>query len=58
MSSSSDLKSHHSELYKYWDGRRVAGSIPTRSDIDPVDIIRVLPFVGLAERRHDGYFCD
>ena len=56
MSLSSDLPSYHSALYKYWDGRRVAGSIPVRSDIDPVDIIRVLPFVGLAERRHDGYF--
>lgn len=34
----------------------MAGSIPTRRSIDPLDIVRVLPFVGLAERRHDGYF--
>jgi PAS domain len=56
MSLSLDQPSHHCGLYKYWDGRRVAGSIPTRSDIDPLDIIRTLPFVGLAERRRDGYF--
>jgi PAS domain-containing protein len=52
----SDLPSYHSELYKYWDGRRIAGSIPMRRDIDPLDLVRVLPFVGLAERRDDGYF--
>lgn len=56
MSSSLDLPSYHSKLYQYWDGQRVAGSIPTRSDIEPLDIIRVLPFVALAERRDDGYF--
>lgn len=27
-----------------------------RGDIDPLDIVRVLPFVALAERRDDGYF--
>jgi hypothetical protein len=47
MAFSLDPPSYHCAL---------AGSIPTRSDIEPVDIIRVLPFVGLAERRHDGYF--
>ena len=56
MSSASDPSSYHGALYKYWDGRRIAGSIPMRSDIEPLDIIRVLPFVGLAERRDDGYF--
>jgi hypothetical protein len=56
MSSSPDLRSYHGELYKHWDARRVAGSIPMRSNIDPLDIVRVLPFVALAERRHDGYF--
>ena len=56
MPLASDPRSYHAELYKYWDGQRTAGSIPTRSDIDPVDIIRVLPFVALAERRPEGYF--
>ena len=56
MSCSPNLPSYHSELFRYWDGRRTAGSIPTRSDIDPLDIVRVLPFVGIAERRDGGYF--
>lgn len=56
MSSLPDQLSYHAELYCYWDGLRIAGSIPRRSNIDPLDIVRVLPFVGLAERRHDGYF--
>ena len=56
MSSASDPSSYHGALYKYWDGRRIAGSIPMRSNIEPLDIVRVLPFVGLAERRDDGYF--
>jgi hypothetical protein len=47
---------YHCELYKYWSSQRIAGAIPTRCDIDPLDIVRVLPFVGLAERRDDGYF--
>jgi PAS domain-containing protein len=56
MSSSPDLPSYHSRLYQYWDGQRTAGSIPMRSDIEPLDIVRVLPFVALAERRDHGYF--
>jgi hypothetical protein len=56
MSSVPDLPAYHSQLYKYWDSRRIAGSAPTRRDIDPLDIIRVLPFVALAEHRDDGYF--
>ncbi len=56
MSSAADLGSYHGKLYQYWDGRRAAGSIPARSDIEPLDIVRVLPFVALAERRGDGYF--
>jgi len=56
MGLSTDLPSYHSDLYKYWNGRRVAGSAPTRRDIDPLDITRVLPFVAIAERRDGGYF--
>lgn len=48
--------SYHCDLYKYWDSRRITGAMPTRSDIDPLDIVRVLPFVALAERQPEGYF--
>jgi hypothetical protein len=46
----------HRGLYKYWSAARGAGSIPTRADIDPLDIIQLLPFVGLIERRDDAYY--
>ena len=43
--------SHHSDLYKYWNAVRGTRAMPPRSDIDPMDIIKILPFVGLIERR-------
>jgi PAS domain-containing protein len=56
MSLPSSPHAYHGELYQYWDSRRSAGAIPSRSDIEPLDIVRVLPFVALAERREAGYF--
>jgi hypothetical protein len=48
--------SFHMALYEYWNRVRGKCSTPTRSDVDPLDIPRLLPFVGLIERRPDGYF--
>jgi hypothetical protein len=46
----------HDALYKYWDGVRGERAMPTRSDIDPLDIVGLLPVIGLIERRAEGYF--
>ena len=56
MSLSGLVPSHHSDLYKYWNAVRGTRAMPPRSDIDPMDIIKILPFVGLIERRDDRYF--
>jgi hypothetical protein len=56
MSSSVLIPSHHCDLFKYWNAVRGVRPMPTRSDIDPMDIIPLLPFLALIERRSDGYF--
>ena len=38
-----------SELYRYWSSRRRDGLLPSRHDIDPSDIPRLLPHVMLLE---------
>lgn len=48
--------SQHCDLYTYWNAARKSRPAPTRSDIDPLEMIRFLPFVGLVERRAEGYF--
>lgn len=48
--------SQHCELYEYWNTVRKERLAPTRSDIDPLEMIRFLPLIGLIERRSDGYF--
>lgn len=40
-------------LYAYWDGKRTSVALPKRSDIDPVEFRKLLPYVLLAE-CHDG----
>ena len=37
------------ELYRYWAERRGERSLPSRSDIDPVDIPHLLPHIALTE---------
>jgi hypothetical protein len=37
------------EAYLYWDAKRRDRLMPTRSDIDPVEIPRLLPYVILIE---------
>lgn len=56
MSLSDPVPSHHSDLYRYWNAVRGTRAMPSRSDIDPTDIIRILPFVALIERREGCYF--
>lgn len=38
-----------SALYAYWRSRHVADALPTRADIDPCEIGRLLPYVGLID---------
>lgn len=37
------------ELYSYWSARRREGGVPSRADIDPIDIPHLLPHLMLAE---------
>lgn len=48
--------SQHCDLYEYWSTVRGERAAPTRSDVDPLAMVRFLPFIGLIERRADGYF--
>ena len=41
------------ELYGYWSGLRGSGSSVSRSDLDPIDIPHLLPYIILAE-CYDG----
>lgn len=43
-----------SDLYGYWVGLRKNGAIPSRSDLDPTDIPKLLPYVILAECYDEG----
>ena len=42
------------ELYVYWSSRRGERFAPARSDIDPVDIPQLLPYIALSEIVEDG----
>ena len=37
----------------YWDAKRGARFAPSRADIDPLDLVRVLPRIMLADVSHD-----
>ncbi|WP_282608324.1 PAS domain-containing protein [Pelagibius sp. Alg239-R121] len=37
------------DLYLYWSGLRLGSAIPLRSNLDPIDIPHLLPYVILAE---------
>jgi hypothetical protein len=43
----------HLELYHYWLSKRRLRSMPSRSDIDPLEIPRLLPYVGIVEKAGD-----
>jgi hypothetical protein len=39
----------HEELFAYWAGLRRAGALPSRADLDPAHIKRLLPTVSLTQ---------
>lgn len=45
----------HLDLYRYWETKR-CDRLPTRADIDPTDIPRLLPSLALVERQPGGYY--
>lgn len=49
---SADLR----RLYGYWDERRAGREIPTRADIDPMDLRWIIGRVALVEVLPDGDF--
>lgn len=42
------------DLHSYWSGLRQDGSIPRRSDFDPLDVPHLLPYIILAECSDAG----
>lgn len=42
------------ELYAYWERKRGARRMPSRADIDPADLKRILPNIILAKIDRDG----
>ena len=48
--------SYHLDLYRYWEAKRISGrTAPTRRDLDPLEIVKLLPHVALVEPAQDGY---
>ena len=48
--------SYHLDLYRYWETKRgSARKAPTRRDLDPLEIVKLLPNVALVEPEPDGY---
>jgi len=47
--------SRHLDLYRYWDAKRDGKLMPTRRDIDPIEIPRLLPSIALVDRRDGTY---
>lgn len=37
------------EVYEYWDGKRAGRRMPSRADLDPAEMIRLLPNLILAD---------
>ncbi len=46
----------HQEAYAYWRGKCAGKPLPSRRDVDPVDIPRLLPHVLLVDVREDGRY--
>jgi len=43
------------QLYRYWDSKRAGRRMPSRSDIDPLEIPKLLPHLILLEVHRDPY---
>jgi hypothetical protein len=54
MSGIDDI-SPHLDLYRCWDAKRDGRPQPTRRDVDPCEIGRLLRHIALIERSADGY---
>lgn len=46
---------HHTNLYRYWDTKRAGRPTPCRRDIDPTEIVPLLPYLAIVENDGDGY---
>ncbi len=42
------------EFYEYWDAKRGSRAMPSRADMDPIDIPRLLPYVFLVDVLDEG----
>jgi hypothetical protein len=54
-SQSSDEITHPTlvAIYRYWDAKRRGRAMPQRADIDPSEIVRLLPYVFMVDVAHD-----
>lgn len=43
------IDDRHTALLHYWTGKRAQNAIPDRSDVDPIDIPKLLPDIGLLD---------
>jgi len=50
-----DAVSHRTlvALYRYWDGKRGARAMPARRDLDPSEIVRLLPHIYMVDVQSD-----
>jgi hypothetical protein len=46
---------HHLDLYRYWESRCGNSRMPTRRDINPADILPLLPHIALIEAHRSAY---
>jgi hypothetical protein len=44
------------QVYRYWRGKAAGRAMPSRGDIDPIEIPKLLPDVMLVERHEDGRY--
>jgi hypothetical protein len=47
--------SYHLDLYRYWLAKRGDGTMPARSDLNPGDVLALLPYLTILEKA-DGRF--
>jgi PAS domain len=47
--------SHHLDLYRYWLSKRGTRIMPARGDINPADIVPLLPYLMIVERAGDQF---
>jgi hypothetical protein len=40
-------------IYRYWDNKRRGRAMPQRADIDPTEIVRLLPYIFMVDVERD-----